>query len=445
MRGLKAAYYAFALGAMMLFTPACILAGDGNLPPQKPLARLVINTIFLHAIAVYVWLFSDKGLRIERRHWALFTWVGLLFCAMPPVFSGDLHDYLMYGRIFGVYHDNPYVIPRFYPDDPFYSLSVWVGQNKVPQNYGPVWTLVQWIAPTLFRDSYVLSLFFFKLMLFGFLACSAWLFRKIALRMDPQKAEWLTALFVLNPNLVSQTLIDGHNDILMVLLMLAAFYFMVKQNDLASVVFASLSVLVKFTSVVVLPAVVVYALGSGRYASPPRKLFHLTRSALLFAAICAAFYAPFWEGKPLAYFSTFGTWFASNSVPYAVQAALARIGIGIPSVAVQHFFSMFFAANVFAALAWLALRPRAEPRHAALALSWMFLAMVGSYTIPFYGHHLLWAFAFLLLADLPAPLVWVALYTASGVFFYFKRLSVLFVLSIAAYLGCLAGGRRPRA
>lgn len=442
-KDVKVYAYALAIGLMTLFSQICQWAGDENLPPQKPAARLWINAIYLLVFASYVWLLRRReGFSLAKRHWAALIFSGLLLCSMSPIFSGDLHEYLMRGRILGVYRENPYLVPHDYPSDFFYSLTVWVGLHKIPENYGPLWTLIGAVMPALFKNSYVLSVFFFKLLLFGFLAGSALLFRAIARTVSPANADWLTALFALNPNMLSHILIDGHNDIVMVFLMLGAFLMTLKGRDTASAALLTLAVLIKFTSVMLLPVLVIWALKSGRYKTGDAKAAYLISVVAVLAALTTAFYLPFWVGpQTIGYFSKFGDWFASNSVPFAVHAGLGRIGLHLPVPLMKLFFNAFFALNVAGALAWLARRKTADGRSASAAIAWIFLAMYASYTIPFYGHHLLWAFGFMLLAEWPAPLLWSVLYAGVGVFFYFKRPSVLFLGAAAAYSAFLAKRR----
>ena len=253
----------------------------------------------------------------------------------------------------------------------------------------------------------------------------------------------MTALFALNPNMISHTLIDGHNDIVMVFWMLSAFYFIQSKEFLWAASAATFATLTKFTSVVLLP-VLSAAIFLDAQMTTGKKIKLVTAAAGIFIALTVLFYKPFWVGmQTVGYFATFSTWFASNSVPYAVSALLARAGLVLPNASVKNFFNLFFAVNSALALLWLARRKERSLRDVARVIAWMFVAMYLSYTIPFYGHHLLWAFPFLILADLPKPLVWTTLYTAAGLFFYFKRLSVLFMAALALY-GCFLIYERTR-
>lgn len=434
----RRSWYFFGSVLLILFFPMiCRFSGDGNLPPQKNLARLWINPIFLNLLLAYALIFLGriKSLTISKAEWMLFAAAGVALCALPPIFSGDLHEYLMRGRILGVYHENPYLVPKEYPADPFYALTVWVGLHKLPENYGPVWASLQGIAPTLFQSSYWASVFFFKLMLFMFLAGSVWFFHRIAGLIWPEQARWMTPLFALNPNLIDHILIDGHNDIVMVFLILCAFYFLLKNRYYWAVAAATLAVLIKFTAVIFLPVMGIYYFRRQTLQSLGSFLSLTLKSIALFLLISFVFYFPYWVGmSTLSYFSKFSDWFATNSVPYAVHAALNKLGITTSELLVKRFFSLFFVVNCLAALGWFWLRKEVNAKDLCRTVSWMFMAMFLSYTIPFYGHHLLWMLPFLVLSGFSAPILLCLLFATAGIFFYFKRLSFLFLIGIAAYV-----------
>ena len=439
--GWRSWYYAGSAALTLSFPLFCRWCGDANIPPQKAFARFWINLIFLNLLLAYLLFFqkTNKIKIVTRSEWILFAAAGLFLCVLPPVFSGDLHEYLMRGRILGVYHENPYLVPREYPGDPFYSLTTWVSLNKLPENYGPVWACIEWIVPTIFRHSYFASIFFFKALLFSFLAGAVWFFDRICREMSPAHAHWLVPFFALNPNLINHTLIDGHNDIVMVFWSLGAFYFLLKNRYARAVAAATLAVLVKFTTVIFLPLTGIFYFRGLKEPSVGKFLGITAKSLAIFAAICFAFYLPFWTGaSPLSYFSMFmSNWFYSNSVPYAFYMILNRLGLEVSQDAVKHFFMFFFAANCLLAFIWLWAKKNLAPRDFCRAASWIFLAMYSSYPIPFYGHHLLWALPFLILAEFPAPLLWNLLYTAVGLFFYFKRPSFLFLAGFVLYSGYL--------
>src|SRR5579872_4453221 len=77
---------------------------------------------------------------------ALFISAGALLIAMmffPVLFSVDSYAYLLFARLYGVFHLNPYglntmVLPI---DAVTKTLTTFLGVQLPPDNYGPLWTL----------------------------------------------------------------------------------------------------------------------------------------------------------------------------------------------------------------------------------------------------------------------------------------------------------------
>ncbi len=432
-----AAYYSFSLALMSLFPWATHLAGDSNLPPQQPLGRWIINLILLNAGLAYAVLLTHRmDERLPKRFWAIFLAIAVLLCAMPPVFSGDLYEYLIRGRILGVYHQNPYAHTAIeFSQDSFFSHSIWI---HTAENYGPAWTLIQWIMPTFFGQSVGLAVFMQKILILCFFAASGLIFFKVAQAVTPAQSHALTRAFLLNPNLWVHHLVDGHNDIVMVFWMLLAVFAMTRDRMTLSLAAATMGVLVKFTSLILLSVSGIAFLKSMVETKQPKKFWPLIQALAISVFLAVICYLPFWIGKEtLGYFSTFKGWFYSNSVPYAFYALLTKIGIPVSAALVKKGFIIFFVVNASVALVWLWKRPRLTPLSIFRTVLWMFLALYTSYAIPFYGNHFTWAMPFLILSQVPLAPLALMLYTMAGVFSYFKRLSFLYVAGWLVYLAAL--------
>ena len=432
-----AIYYSFSLALMGLFPWATRIAGDTNLPPLKPLSRFIINLIFLNLGLAYACLVTHRmNEPLAKKLWAVFIVVAVFLCALPPVFSGDLYEYLIRGRILGVYHQNPYMHASVeFPQDKFFSHSVWI---HTPENYGPVWAMVQWIMPTFFGQSIPLAVFMQKILLLGFFAASGFIFFKVAKRIAPAQAHKLTLAFVLNPNLWVHHLVDGHNDIVMVFWMLLALYAMIRNEAVWSLMAATMGALVKFTSLIlllVLGAAFLKSIFKNKRSKKFRIIAQAFAAVLFLVVVC---YAPFWAGKEtLLYFSTFKEWFYTNSVPYAFYMLLNKAGVSVSTILMGKAFMAFFAVNVFAALVRFWMGPDSKPLLIFRTVLWMFLALYASYAIPFYGHHFSWGMPFLILSQVPLAPLALILYSMAGVFAYFKRLSFLYLAGWLIYLAAL--------
>ena len=434
-------YYGLSLALMFCFPWITRAVHDTNLPPLKPWGRLWINLIFLNLGAAYFAMLRCRSNKpLPKLFWGFFLGLAIALCALPPVFSGDLYEYLIRGRILGVYHQNPYAHPSAeFSQDRFFSHSVWI---STPENYGPVWVLVQWVMPTFFGQSVSWAVFMQKIMLLIFFALSGILFFRVAQKIYPEQSQRLTRAFVLNPNLWTHHVVDGHNDMVMIFWMLLGVYWLLQEKTFLSLFAAAMGMLVKFTSGILLLVLALSFLKSRSVLDWKAKIAFMFKALGLVFLVMVAAYAPFWIGKDtFRYFVTFKGWFYTNSVPYAVYRLLQRGGIPVTTAQVEKGFMCFFGANLVAALVCLWKKTPWTAQGFCRTVVWIFLALYTSYAIPFYGHHLNWSLPFLILSGFPCSSVVLTLFSMAGIFAYFKRLSFLYLLAWAVYLVIL-GVRR---
>jgi hypothetical protein len=127
-----------------------------------------------------------------------------------------------------------------------------------PSVYGPAWMLLS--APgTLGLHDVVGGLFYLKgLVTVAFLIC-AWLVERIARQTKPQAVLEALYLFAWNPLVLLLAVGDGHNDIVMMAVVLLAFWFLLRESWTLAFLALALSVWIKFVSVILLPLFVAYA------------------------------------------------------------------------------------------------------------------------------------------------------------------------------------------
>ena len=153
-----------------------------------------------------------------RARWALAS-IGLLhvaFVLAPPLVSSDVFNYIDYARL-GVLHGlDPYAHgPAAARHDPVWHLTAW---RHVASTYGPLFTLATYplahvsVAAALWSLKAVTGL--------ASLGCVALVWR-IARQLGRRSPVAAAAMFGLNPLLLLWTVGGAHNDVLMLLLMLA--------------------------------------------------------------------------------------------------------------------------------------------------------------------------------------------------------------------------------
>ena len=138
----------------------------------------------------------------------------------PPLLSTDVFSYQAYARMWALYGTNPYLQgPHVIALDPLYPFidAKWV---TTPTAYGPVFTSLSYLlAPLSIAAS---ALAYKAIAAVASLATVALVWNAARLRgLDPVRA---AALVGLNPLIVLYGVGGGHNDLLMLALLMAGVY-----------------------------------------------------------------------------------------------------------------------------------------------------------------------------------------------------------------------------
>jgi hypothetical protein len=202
-----------------------------------------------------------------------------------PALAGDVFDYLMSGRILSAYGANPYVdIPSAFPSDPYYAPVVW---KDLPSAYGPAWIIMS-AAITEVCGTRALA----ALMLGKFVAIlSHWgtaaLVYAITRKLAPERALLAFVAYAWSPLVLVYFAVDGHNDALMLLLLMASIYLALDSRWELSLPLLTLSALIKFVPALLLPLLLWKARHDRRAVA-----FGLVASLTLAMLV----YAPLWAG-----------------------------------------------------------------------------------------------------------------------------------------------------
>jgi alpha-1,6-mannosyltransferase len=240
----------------------------------------------------------------------------------PPLLSTDIFSYQFYGRMDAIYGANPYLAgPHAVALDPLFP---YIGAKwfNTPTVYGPLFTALSYVLAPL---SIVGSIFAYK----AIAACSS--LAMIALvwhsarrrGLDPVKA---VALVGLNPLIVVYGVGGGHNDLLMMVALMAGIYLVLAHRERSGSAMMVAASAIKLTAGVMLAFAI--ASGGGRRARDHRRDVLLGAAA---AAVLLVGLAFVWFGNgPLHLFATVqkvqseGDW---HSVPGFVGAEFGH-GVG---------------------------------------------------------------------------------------------------------------------
>jgi alpha-1,6-mannosyltransferase len=258
----------------------------------------------------------------------------------PPLLSTDIFSYQFYGRMGSLYGANPYLVgPHALALDPLFPY-IGAKWSYTPTVYGPLFTVLSYVfAPLSIAGSVVA---YKAIAAFASLTTIALVWNSARLRgIDPVRA---VALVGLNPLLVIYGVGGGHNDLLMMLALMAGVYLVLAHRERTGSGLMVAAAAIKLTAGVMLAFAI--ASGGGTRARDHRRdvLVGAAAAAALLVGLAFA-----WFGTaPLHLFGTVqkvqseGDW---HSVPGFIGAELGD-GVG-------HVTGILLGVLFAAACAWL--------------------------------------------------------------------------------------------
>jgi alpha-1,6-mannosyltransferase len=200
----------------------------------------------------------------------------------PPLFSTDIFSYQAYGRMGALYGANPYLQgPHAIALDPLFPY-IGAKWSYTPTAYGPIFTALSYVLAPL---SVAASAIAYKSMaaLAG-LAIVALVWNAARLRgLNPVKA---VALVGLNPLLVVYGIGSGHNDLLMLAVLIGGLYVTLAHRERLGGSLMVVAVGIKLTAGLLLPFAIAGGSRQGERGLGRRKL---ALGAGVAAALVAAF------------------------------------------------------------------------------------------------------------------------------------------------------------
>lgn len=209
----------------------------------------ILYVFFIVCFFLFYWLFL-KGVKkklIEKKDIVLLVFgsLAILLFSYPAILSFDLFNYIATAKVTFFYHENPYVtMPIEFLNDPILLFTH--AANKIAL-YGPLWIAITTVPFALGMGNYLVSILTFKLLVIVFYIGTAILIWKISRNL------FSVSFFALNPLVLIETVVSGHNDIVMIFLALFAFSFFFKKKTLFSLMALLLSIFVKYATLFLVP------------------------------------------------------------------------------------------------------------------------------------------------------------------------------------------------
>lgn len=230
------------------------------LTAQKPLEILIfqmrpvasfIYVLLLSLISIgYIW-FLKKGhvlLQTWKKTTVLLIAVSLLLVCSFPAFTYDIFNYITTAKVMFFHHENPYVVmPTEIPNEPYLAFTR--AANKVAL-YGPVWLVMTAIPHYLGLGNIWLTIVMFKLMNALWYLGLSYLIYRITRSIKN------VLFFALNPLVLIEVLVSGHNDIYMMVFALTAILLWEKSDVISKIKALTAllaSFLIKGASIVLTP------------------------------------------------------------------------------------------------------------------------------------------------------------------------------------------------
>lgn len=231
--------------------------------------RLFIMIFFLVIVfylAMLVYIYYQKTASLNYK--ALGLIIAVLVMAYPML-SYDLFNYMFHGKILWFYHQNPHIhAPLQYSGDLWLRFMRWV---HTPSAYGPIFTIIESPAYLLGFGKFVPTLYLMKVTMAGFFVWCVVLIGKIAHKFgwDHSRITLAQASVAFNPFLLFELVINGHNDAVMIALLLFSILQLLKGRRFNSFVSLLLSIGVKFVTALAIP---IYFIRNPKFIIPATVL-----------------------------------------------------------------------------------------------------------------------------------------------------------------------------
>jgi len=204
-------------------------------------------------MALYVWgmRFAGAGTSADRRIiWAFACVFAVVLLWLLPITS-DLFAYLRQAHMLTDLGANPLLQAPADVADSWVQVYPTVYDTR-PTAYGPAWVLLSALGTIGPRDLPMGLLYLKGLSAVAFLA-AAWLIERLLLEFKSEVALEGLYFFAWNPLVLLMAVGDGHNDIVLVALVLLALWLLLMERWALAFAVLALSVWVKYVSLVLVP------------------------------------------------------------------------------------------------------------------------------------------------------------------------------------------------
>ena len=262
------------------------------------LTGLAVHLVVYLCLTLLYWvslqILTDRRTRQEthqqsslnRRRWVygviIISWLIFSIVMMTSASAGESHDifdYIFRGRMMVESNANPLIeVPRAYRTNAFIRFVAW---QKNVDTYGPLWEMASYgvsttvhqvsgilgwdigglpSCPKSYSSCRLLILYVSGYRLFAliFNAISAALIASMVKRTQPRLVPAALVAWLWNPLAVISTTVGGHNDLLMIFLVLSGLWLMQRQRPFFAIVAMIFAAHVKLIALIWMPLFVLW-------------------------------------------------------------------------------------------------------------------------------------------------------------------------------------------
>lgn len=331
-----------------------------------------------------MWALARERPSTARLAVILLAWLGAsaFLIYTQPGQSTDLFDYQFRAHMLVHLGKNPVVTP---PSDlitfeqfPFLS---WYWEADP---YGPIWLGLSGGLHALIGEDLLSNILMFKVLATIATGTSGALIYAILRRAAPEHALAGLAFWLLNPLVLNEGALHGHNDLVMVSFMLAGVWLLGRARPSAGVLLLTAAGLVKVSGWVVLPVAVLWVVRERGWRAGMRQLLP---GLVVSVGIVLVSYLPFGGVEKLVAAIQYRGWWSTNTWTNAALVMLTNAG-WTQEMAIQ--WVMPTQTAVFIILAGLLMWRIRDLRTAAFAVMLAYVLVDSNWFQPWY---LVWALA----------------------------------------------------
>jgi hypothetical protein len=289
---------------------------------QRPLSSILFISIILLLFIFYMlilWLIRAQKIS-KKAVWSLIIAVTAILTFSYNAFSYDLFNYIFDAKIITFYHQNPYLHKALdFTGDPMLSFMHWT-HRLFP--YGPIWLGLTVPLSFIGLQFFLPTFFLFKILISASFLGTVYFIGKILQKTLVRDELFGMAFFALNPLVIVETLVSGHNDMVMMALAMWSLNLLLNTKYTRSIILLILSVGVKFATAAVLPVYAAIMFFQKKRELSWQRIFLLMVVFMIAPVILASFR------------TTFQPWYLMDIFPFAALAVGSSF-IFIPSIIIS--------------------------------------------------------------------------------------------------------------